>query len=57
MKNYIKPTAKIEYFSSEISFLGGSKISEEAATGPALSRQHTFWNEEETDGSRNLWDD
>ncbi len=57
MKNYIKPTAKIEYFSSEISFLGGSRISEEAATSPALSRQHTFWNEEETDGSRNLWDD
>lgn len=70
MNNYIKPEIKVVPITLENSILTGSTsvgISEDPATGPALSKGNNFFgddDEEEDEGyaapicrSKSLWDD
>ena len=70
MKKYIKPETKVVLINLENSLLAGSAsvgISEDPATGPALSKGNNFFgddDEEEDEGyaapicrSKSLWDD
>lgn len=70
MNNYIKPEIKVVPITLENSILAGSLsvgISEDPATGPALSKGNNFFgddDEEEDEGyaapicrSKSLWDD
>ncbi|MBB3702341.1 toxin PIN [Alloprevotella rava] len=70
MNNYIKPEIKVVPITLENSILTGSisvGISEDPATGPALSKGNNFFgddDEEEDEGyaapicrSKSLWDD
>ena len=70
MNNYIKPEIKVVPITLENSILAGSTsvgISEDPATGPALSKGNNFFgddDEEEDEGyaapicrSKSLWDD
>jgi hypothetical protein len=68
MNNYIKPEIKVVPITLENSILAGSisvGISEEPATGPALSKGHSFFNGEGADDDyaapsrrpSSLWDD
>ena len=66
MNNYIKPEIKVVPITLENSILAGSLsvgISEDPATGPALSKGNNFFDGEEDDegnsgsSSSSLWDD
>jgi len=66
MNNYIKPEIKVVPITLENSILAGSLsvgISEDPATGPALSKGNNFFDgEEDAEGnsgssSSSLWDD
>mgnify|MGYP000710206164 CR=1 FL=1 len=70
MKKYIKPTMKVKPLEMENCILAGSisvGISEDPATGPALSKGNNIFgddDEEEDEGyaapicrSKSLWDD
>ena len=68
MKNYIKPEIKVVPITLENSILAGSisvGISEDPATGPALSKGNNFFDGEEDDDDydapsrrpSSLWDD
>ena len=68
MKKYIKPTMKVKPLEMENCILAGSisvGISEDPATGPALSKGNNFFDGEEDDEgyaapicrSKSQWDD
>ena len=65
MNNYIKPEIKVVPITLENSILAGSLdigISEDPATGPALSKGNSFFDDEDNEGnsgssSSSLWDD
>ena len=65
MKKYIKPTMKAKPLEMENCILAGSisvGISEDPATGPALSKGNSFFDDENNEGnsgssSSSLWDD
>ena len=65
MNNYIKPEIKVIPITLENSILAGSinvPISEDPATGPALSKGNSFFDDENNEGdsgssSSSLWDD
>lgn len=68
MKKYIKPTMKVKPLEMENCILAGSisvGISEDPATGPALSKGNNFFDGEEDDDGydapsrrpSSLWDD
>ena len=65
MNNYIKPEIKVAPITLENSILAGSLsvgISEDPATGPALSKGNSFFDDENNEGnsgssSSSLWDD
>ena len=66
MKKYIKPTMKAKPLEMENCILAGSTsvgISEDPATGPALSKGNSFFDDDEDDegnsgsSSSSLWDD
>ncbi|MFP3766190.1 toxin PIN [Prevotella intermedia] len=65
MNNYIKPEIKVVPITLENSILAGSinvPISEDPATGPALSKGNSFFDDENNEGnsgssSSSLWDD
>ena len=65
MNNYIKPEIKVVPITLENSILAGSinvPISEAPATGPALSKGNSFFDDENNEGnsgssSSSLWDD
>ncbi len=65
MNNYIKPEIKVVPITLENSILAGSisvGISEDPATGPALSKGNSFFDDENNEGnsgssSSSLWDD
>ena len=65
MNNYIKPEIKVVPITLENSILAGSinvPISEDPATGPALSKDNSFFDDENNEGnsgssSSSLWDD
>ena len=65
MNNYIKPEIKVVPITLENSILAGSLdigISEDPATGPALSKGNGFFDDEDNEGnsgssSSSLWDD
>ena len=65
MNNYIKPEIKVVPITLENSILAGSisvGISEDPATGPALSKGNSFFDDEDNEGnsgssSSSLWDD
>ena len=52
MKKYIKPETKVVFINLENSLLAGSAsvgISEDPATGPALSKGNNFFDDEDDD--------
>ena len=52
MKKYIKPDTKVVFINLENSLLAGSTsvgISEDPATGPALSKGNNFFDDEDDD--------
>lgn len=63
MNNYIKPEIKVVPITLENSILAGSinvPISEDPATGPALSKGNSFFDDDEDNSgssSSSLWDD
>ena len=65
MNNYIKPEIKVVPITLENSILAGSinvPISEDPATGPALSKGNSFFDDENNEGnsgssSSSLWED
>ena len=67
MKKYIKPEMKSQLIELENCILAGSidiGISEDPATGPALSKSNNFFDDDEDDAqttttrsSFSLWDD
>ena len=65
MKKYIKPTMTVKPLEMENCILAGSTsvgISEDPATGPALSKGNSFFDDENNEGnsgssSSSLWDD
>ena len=65
MKKYIKPEIKLASIALENCILAGSisvGISEDPATGPALSKGNSFFDDENNEGnsgssSSSLWDD
>ena len=66
MKKYIKPTMTVKPLEMENCILAGSTsvgISEDPATGPALSKGNSFFDDDEDDegnsgsSSSSLWDD
>ena len=67
MKKYIKPTMKVKPLEMENCILAGSisvGISEDPATGPALSKGNNFFDGEEDDNNygtpsrpSSLWND
>ena len=63
MKKYIKPTMTVKPLEMENCILAGSTsvgISEDPATGPALSKGNSFFEDDEGNSgssSSSLWDD
>ena len=66
MKKYIKPTMTVKPLEMENCILAGSTsvgISEDPATGPALSKGNSLFDDDEDDegnsgsSSSSLWDD
>ena len=66
MKKYIKPTMTVKPLEMENCILAGSTsvgISEDPATGPALSKGNSFFDDDEDNegnsgsSSSSLWDD